>query len=31
MTHVYCELAMEALAGLLNEFRHGNIVTLSAE
>jgi len=31
MTHVHCELAMEALAGLLNEFRHGNIVALSAE
>ena len=31
MTHVQCALAMEALAGLLNEFRHGNIVALSAE
>lgn len=31
MTQVPCELAMEALAGLLNEFRHGNIVALSAE
>ena len=31
MTHVQCELATEALAGLLNEFRHGNIVALSAE
>ena len=31
MTHVQCELAMEALAGLLNEFRQGNIVALSAE
>jgi len=31
MTHVQCELAMEALAGLLNEFRQRNIVALSAE
>ena len=31
MTHVQCDPAMEALAGLLNEFRHGNIVALSAE
>ena len=31
MTHVQCELAMKALEGLLNEFRHGNIVALSAE
>ena len=31
MTPVQCELAMEALAGLLNEFRHGNIVARSAE
>ncbi len=31
MTPVYGELAMEALAGLLHEFRHGNIVALSAE
>ena len=31
MAPVQCELAMEALAGLLNEFRHGNIVALSAE
>ena len=31
MTHVQCELAMKALAGLLNEFRQGNIVALSAE
>jgi hypothetical protein len=30
-TPVQCELAMEALAGLLNEFRHGNIVARSAE
>jgi hypothetical protein len=31
MTHVQCELATAALAGLLIEFRHGNIVALSAE
>jgi hypothetical protein len=31
MTHVPSELAIEALAGLLNEFRHGNIVAHSAE
>jgi len=31
MSHIQGELAMEALAGLLNEFRHGNIVALSAE
>jgi hypothetical protein len=31
MTRVQCELAMEALAGLLDEFRHGNIVALAAE
>jgi hypothetical protein len=30
-TPVQCEPAMEALAGLLNEFRHGNIVARSAE
>src|SRR5664279_1325850 len=30
-TPVQCELAMEALAGLLDEFRHGNIVARSAE
>jgi len=29
--HIQCELAMAALAGLLKEFRHGNIVALSAE
>jgi hypothetical protein len=31
MTPVQNELATAALAGLLNEFRHGNIVTRSAE
>lgn len=31
MTLVQCKLTTDALAGLLNEFRHGNIVTLSAE
>src|ERR1017187_10453963 len=31
MTPVQCEPAIEALAGLLNEFRHGNIVARSAE
>ncbi len=31
MTHIQCDLAMEALAGLLHEFRQGNIVALSAE
>ena len=31
MTPVQCELAIEALAGLLDEFRHGNIVARSAE
>ena len=31
MTPVQCELAVEALSGLLNEFRHGNIVARSAE
>ena len=31
VTPVQCELAMEALAGLLDEFRHGNIVARSAE
>jgi hypothetical protein len=31
MTSVQSEPAMEALAGLLNEFRHGNIVARSAE
>jgi hypothetical protein len=31
MTPVPCEPATEALAGLLNEFRHGNIVARSAE
>ena len=31
MTHVQSELAMEALVGLLNEFRLGNIIALSAE
>jgi len=31
MSHIQRELAMEALEGLLNEFRHGNIVALSAE
>ena len=31
MTHVHSELAVEALAGLLHEFRHGNIVALPAE
>jgi hypothetical protein len=31
VTPVLSELAMEALAGLLNEFRHGNIVARSAE
>ena len=31
MTLVQPELAVEALAGLLNEFRHGNIVARSAE
>jgi len=31
MTHDQCEPATKALAGLLNEFRHGNIVALSAE
>ena len=30
-TSVQSEPAMEALAGLLNEFRHGNIVARSAE
>ena len=31
MTDVQCELAVEALVGLFDEFRHGNIVALSAE
>ena len=31
VTPVQSEPAMEALAGLLNEFRHGNIVARSAE
>jgi hypothetical protein len=31
VAYVQCELAMKALAGLLNEFRHGNIVERSAE
>jgi hypothetical protein len=31
MIPVQCEPAIEALAGLLNEFRHGNIVARSAE
>jgi hypothetical protein len=31
MTPVQCEPAMEALAGLLDEFQHGNIVATSAE
>ena len=31
MTPAQCEPAMEALAGLLNEFRRGNIVARSAE
>lgn len=31
MTHVEGEPAVQALAGLLNEFRHGNIVAVSAE
>jgi len=30
-TPVQYEPAIEALAGLLNEFRHGNIVARSAE
>src|ERR1039458_1053802 len=30
-THVQGELGMEALAGILSEFRHGNIVARSAE
>ena len=31
MTPVHIELATEALAGLLDEFRHGNIVARFAE
>ena len=31
MTHPQGELAMEALAGLLSEFRRGNIIAPSAE